>query len=96
MSAIIPPEVFRWKKSNDDFIYIDEMNTSYLFNTFRMIWNNTAPEFRRDVIYNRYDFSGFYLENDYLNKALRAMKIELNGRESKTTFMKNWLSQNNI
>jgi hypothetical protein len=68
---------FIWRTSNNKDISIHDMETSHLFNTFRMIWNNFLPKYM--AVGNRvklYQFSPYYTRG-YIFRAVKAIYTEL-------------------
>ena len=56
------------------------MDTSHLFNTLKMIWNNSVPApYRVGTNIRLYHFGAFYTD-DYMRAAIYALGHELTGR----------------
>lgn len=72
--------VFEWKPSEHvPGIPIDQMNTTHLYNTLRMVWNYVAPEYLKIHPYREHKFGKFYTA-DYMAAAIQALVEELKNR----------------
>ena len=81
---------FKWRDRKGKFHKVEDMDTSYLFNTLKMIWNNVVPEqYRIEPIY-LYDFGSFYT-SEYMATAVSCIVNELNNRFDITPLQITWL-----
>lgn len=76
---------FEWRDKQGNFHKVTEMNTSYLFNTLKMIWNNVVPEDQRIMPCYLYNFGPNYTL-EYMIEAIQAIVIELWARSDLNTF----------
>lgn len=70
---------FMWKDRHNVFHAPFQMETSYLYNTIRMIWNHSMPEEFKLTPYRIYSFGPFYTP-EYMRQAVRAFLNELTTR----------------
>lgn len=69
-----------WRTAKQGFIKPEDMVTSHLFYTFRMIWNNTMPSNMRVGAVRMYNFGSFYSDS-YMKSAVANIGAELAKRE---------------
>lgn len=72
---------FLWRQSGGQKIAPKDMATDHLFNTLKMIWNNSSPVSLRLAPVKLYSFDKTIYTLDYMTRAVQAMCWELNGRE---------------
>lgn len=61
---------FEWKDRDNNFYYVENMTTSHLFFTLRMIWNHTMPEEAKLRPYIKYRFGSYYKEKYMLDAVI--------------------------
>ena len=71
---------WKWKTKNNEFLLPEEMRTSHLFYTLRMIWNNTCPPHTRVGNVRLYNFGPYYT-HEYLKQAVGQLSFELRRRD---------------
>lgn len=76
----LPATAFVWRQTGGDFIAPADMRTGHLFNTLKMIWNNSAPFEMRLHPIRLYHFCGYYTV-DYMTQAVKALVAELAVRD---------------
>lgn len=78
-TALVDPS-FQWKTKNGRFLYPRDMQTSHLFYTFRMLWNNLSrPEFHVGKV-RLYTFGTYYRQPGYFHAAILNIGHELSKR----------------
>ena len=70
---------FIWRERGGNLVSVFEMETSHLFYTLRMIWNNTCPPILRVGKVKLYEFSDYYT-TEYLRDAVKVMYAEIKQR----------------
>ena len=83
---------WQWRGSNGDFYYPEAVETSHLFFTFRMVWNNFMPEEARVGQVKLYIFSSHYTKQ-YLTEAIKYLGHELFNRKDLRNSWKVQLAQ---
>ena len=68
---------FRWRTDKGEMLYPTDMETSHLFYTVRLIWNNIAPTSDRIVFISSRRFSAELYTEEYLSEALQVLSAEL-------------------
>lgn len=71
---------FLWRDRKGNFHDPKDMETSYLLNVLKMIWNNFVKEQDRIAPVNLYDFGSSYTP-EYMAQAVKAMVDELSTRK---------------
>jgi hypothetical protein len=72
---------FKWLTRKKEFISIKDMETSHLFYTVRMIWNNTCIKGWEVGKVKRYVFAPCYTPG-YLRKSVFNILLELSKRDN--------------
>lgn len=67
---------------------VDNMDTRYIFNKLKMIWNHKMPNYAKIQPLKKYRFSKFYTDT-YLANAILCFSISLNKRSDLSLSMKN-------
>ena len=80
----ISKHAFLWRDRKGNLHNPKDMETSYLLNVLKMIWNNTVEEHNRIQPVHLYDFGSFYTP-EYMAQAVKAMVDELSTRKSDLT-----------
>ncbi len=75
-----PVEGFMWRTRGGEALCPSEMETSHLFFTLRMIWNNSMPETALFPVARLYHFGPTYTEK-YLKDAIYAIGHGLSTRK---------------
>lgn len=80
---------FKWRMSgNKGFISIDKMETSHLYNTLKMIWNHSVPDYTYIVQpFKKYSLFGPHYTPEYMLKSMKFMLEELGRRDDVTDKM---------
>jgi hypothetical protein len=69
-----------WETEKGESLYVSEMNTTHLFNAFRMLWNNTLPSDRQVGKYVHHPEVDDWSQRR-VAKSLQALAVELLQRE---------------
>lgn len=76
-----PAAKFRWLARSGDLYRVQDMETSHLFNTVKMVWNHSVPEEHKiDRNHKRYTFGNAY-SYTYIRLAMYCMLRELQTRQ---------------
>lgn len=76
-------EPWKWRSSCGTFRTPQNMDTSHLFNTLKMIWNNFMPAECGVGVVRYYNFGLFYTD-EYMQEAIKMIGRELFKRENLT------------
>lgn len=77
--AMVDPS-FQWKCKDGRHLYPRDMQTSHLFHTFRMLWNNLNKESLRVGAVRLYNFGSYYHQPGYFQSAILNIGHELSKR----------------
>ena len=83
----LPQEEFYWQDQVGQMWHPSEMDTPYLFNCVRMLWNHNVPSDMRLHPYKHYALDGRFRDQQYVNKAISALLKELVNRPDTTIYM---------
>lgn len=76
---------FQWRQAGGKgLIRPSDMATGHLFNTLKMIWNNSAPFEHRIQPIRLYHFDPKFYTADYMTKAVEELSAELSARDLNT------------
>ena len=94
-----PAQPWRWRTKDGNFFRPENMQTTHLFYTLRMIWNHTMP---LQLPGGRYAFSAYYTEA-YMKQAISHITPELARRrdlpqdlQRQLKQMIDWLATNQV
>lgn len=79
-STIVPDKRWTWLTARRQQLAPAEMETSHLFHTLRMIWNNFMPAHMRVGAVKLYTFNPDIWPESYLGQAIRQIGRELFNR----------------
>ena len=65
--------LWKWRTAKGEFLTVQEMETTHLFFTIRMIWNNAIPDYPIGKV-KRYRFSQYYTLT-YIKEAIDKGKL---------------------
>lgn len=85
-SAAPPTERWRWRTNRGPRMLPEEMASTHLFFTLRMIWNNHCPEQHTVGDVKRYKFGGEYTP-EYFRQAVQQIVPELQTWKDLPTWM---------
>lgn len=81
--AVMEADTFLWRQKGGKMIAIQNMETSHLVMTIKMIWNNTAPKQYHFNGARYYDFADHYTKA-YFTQAIHFMLLEIASRKNLT------------
>jgi hypothetical protein len=83
---------FYWQDRFGELHAVNEMETGYLFNCLKMMWNHTVPSHMRLRPYKHWTLNGErFHDRGWKEYAVRSMWNELVKRDDLTEFMKSTL-----
>ena len=72
-------EAYTWRDQKGQHHRPEDMSTSHLFNTLKMIWNHSVPAERQVKPFRQYPFGPFYSQ-EYINESVKMLMRELVNR----------------
>lgn len=71
---------FCWRQQNGNFIPVEQMDTSHIYHTIKLIWNFYCPTEFEIPIASKYTEFGSYYTLAYLCEAIKALCDEFESR----------------